>query len=281
MVVSPPAMTEAELLKISTFVENEFGIRMPREKKPLLEGRLAKRVVATGQKNYGQYLDFVTRDPAGRDEYLVFADLVSTHETSFFREPGHLNFLEKWVPEWRRRNQGQQFQLLSAACSTGEEAYSAAMVLDAAFEAEGDLPRYQVEGIDISDRAVGIAQRGVYLAEPTRKIPQHLSSRYLMEGMGTKAHLRRFVPELRGRMLFHMGNLLGAPGFQSQRYDVIFCRNVLIYFDAQTQKQVLGLLLSHLRDDGLLILGHSETMAAIEFPVRSLAPAVYQPKGSR
>jgi len=274
-------MTEAELLKISTFVENEFGIRMPREKKPLLEGRLAKRVLATGQKSYGTYLDFVTRDPAGRDEYLVFADLVSTHETSFFRESGHLTFLEKWMPGWQRRNQGRQFQLLSAACSTGEEAYSAAMVVDAAFEAAGDLQRYQVEGIDISDRAVGIAHRGVYLAEPTRKIPHALANRYLMEGVGNKAHLRRFVPELRSRMLFHMGNLLGSPGFQSQRYDVIFCRNVLIYFDSATQKQVLKMLLNHLRDDGLLILGHSETMAAGEFPVKSLAPAVYQPKGLR
>ena len=278
MLVSPAAMTEAELLKISTFVENEFGIRMPREKKPLLEGRLAKRVVATGQKNYGSYLDFVTRDPAGRDEYLVFADLVSTHETSFFREPGHLTFLENWLPAWQRRNEGRQLHLLSAACSTGEEAYSAAMVLDASFDAEGELPRFQVEGIDISDRAVGIAQRGVYLAEPTRKIPSPLASRYLMEGLGNKSHLRRIVPELRSKTLFHMGNLLGAPGFQSQRYDVIFCRNVLIYFDPPTQKQVLRLLLSHLRDDGLLILGHSETMAAVEFPVRSLAPAVYQPK---
>jgi len=278
MVDVPPSMTEAELFRIASFVEREFGLRMPPEKKTMLEGRLAKRVLATGSKSFGAYLDFVTRDSSGRDEYLIFADLVSTHETSFFREPGHLTFLEEWLPGWRRRNKSAPFRLLSAACSTGEEAYSAAMVLDAAFESAGELPRYQVEGLDISDRAVSIAQRGVYLAEPTQKIPQALASRYLMEGLGDKAHLRRFVPELRGRMLFHMGNLLGAPGFRSQSYDVIFCRNVLIYFDPATQKRVLRLLLAQLRSDGLLILGHSETMTAMAFPVRPLAPAVYQPK---
>ena len=121
-------LTDSEFRKISSFIEQEFGIRMPEAKKSLLQGRLHKRLVACGKRSYGEYFDFVTGDPAGKDEFLVFTDLVSTHETSFFREPGHFKHLRQALPGLAADKARLRF--LCAACSTGEEAYSLAMTID-------------------------------------------------------------------------------------------------------------------------------------------------------
>lgn len=276
--VNAPKMTEAERRMISEFIEGEFGIKMPAQKKSLLEGRLAKRVSVCSMASFGQYFQFITRNPAGRDEFLRFADLVSTHETSFFREPGHFDYLgDKAIPGFLSRPGTRSLEVLSAACSTGEEAYSLAMVLHSRLDAakKPDVA-IEVEGVDLSSRAVAIAARGVYLADRTKTIPAELRRRYTMRSKDRRSTLCRIVPELRSLTRFHTGNLLGDQGLEHRGYDMIFCRNVLIYFDPPNQRRVLISLLERLKPEGLLFLGHSETMISLDLPVKSVAHAVYQ-----
>jgi chemotaxis protein methyltransferase CheR len=271
-------MSDSERQVISDFVEKEFGIKMPANKKYLLEGRLAKRLNACGIASYGEYFAYVTRDQGGRDEYLHFADLVSTHETSFFREPGHFQMLsEQILPQLCRDRGRRSINVLSAACSTGEEAYTLAMLVAACLESQRrtDIV-FAVEGLDLSERALAIARRGVYAMERAANIPDDLKRRFLMLSKDHQSGMCRFVPELRQHMQFHAGNLLGALNLELEHYDLIFCRNVLIYFSRENQARAINNLLGHLSAKGLLFLGHSETMLSLDLPVRSLAHAVFQ-----
>jgi chemotaxis protein methyltransferase CheR len=272
-----PKLKEAERQRISAFIESEFGIKMPDNKRTLLEGRLAKRVAMCGLPSYGAYFDFVTTDPQGRDEFLRFADLVSTHETSFFREAGHFDYLKRHaLPKLVATTNGP-LHVLSAACSTGEEVYTLAMVLEESLTELGASARgFTVEGVDLSDRAVGIAQRGVYLADKVKAVSPELARSFLMRSRDRNKSLHRVVPELRRKVVFHTGNLLTDPAYLRHAYDIIFCRNVLIYFDPANQRRVIRSLLARLKPEGLLFLGHSETMVSLDLPVKSVANAVYQ-----
>ena len=277
-IASGPVMTAEEQRRISTFIEEEFGIRMPESKKSLLEGRLAKRVVKCAKATYREYFDFILRDPQGRDEFLVFQDLVSTHETSFFREERHFQYLEQGIlPSLLGQENRKSLDVLSAPCSTGEEVYSLAMVIDKALEVHRrrTLP-FLVEGIDLSTRAIAIADRAVYLADRTKTIPLEVKHRYLMHSKNRDKPFCRIVPELRERVVFHPGNLLNSLNLLQPTYDIILCRNVLIYFDQANQRSALSRLLNHLKPKGFLFLGHSESMLGLNLPVRSVAQAVFQ-----
>jgi len=273
----PLTMTEPERLKISRFIEAEFGIKMPLAKKSLLEGRLAKRVVEWGLPTYAAYFEFVL-DPTGRDEFRVFEDLVSTHETSFFREASHFQYLEQTVlPELLAHPGRTSIEVLSAASSTGEEAYTLAMVLERSVSTLSSSPLpFTVEGVDLSGHAVSVAQRGIYLTERTKTIPSEWKPKNLMMSKDRRKGLCRFVPELRLRTAFHTGNLLGSLNLSRGHYDVVFCRNVLIYFDKDNQQKVLTLLVNHLKPKGYLFVGHAESILGFHLPVRSVAQAVFQ-----
>ena len=235
-----PQMSQTELVKISTYVEREFGIKMPRLKRHLLEGRLAKRLAACGIPSYGEYFEHITTSPAGRDEFLRFVNLVSTHETSFFREAKHFQLLvETVLPAWCRQKRRKSIRILSAACSTGEEAYTLVMLTNQAIldSRRTDLT-FTVEGLDLSSEAISVATRGVYAETRTTAIPPDLRHRYLMRSKDLKRGLYRIVPGLRRCMEFHTGNLLYSNALHANRYDLIFCRNVLIYFTPNVQERV-------------------------------------------
>ena len=268
-------LTDSEFRKISSFIEQEFGIRMPEAKKSLLQGRLHKRLVACGKRSYGEYFRFVSEEPDGKDEFLVFTDLVSTHETSFWREPGHFKPLTQVLPGLAAGRAQLRFQC--AACSTGEEAYSLAMTVDDTLsEARLGRVAFTIEGFDLSSHVVEAARRGVFSEARAKKIPAELMRRYMMRSKTPGKDVCRAVPELRARMLFHTGNLLDDMGLAERRYDVIFCRNVLIYFDRQNQHKVIAALASRLNDDGYLYLGHSETISNLDLPLKTIGHAVYQ-----
>jgi chemotaxis protein methyltransferase CheR len=273
-----PAMTEAQRRRIGAYIEGEFGIKMPASKKSLLEGRLAKRLRATGSRSYDEYFDLVTKAPGDPDEYLHFIDLISTHETSFFREPKHFQLLASSLLPALCADRGRRsISVMSAACSTGEEAWTLAMLVDDALETyrRRDMG-FTVEGFDISTKALGVARRGVYLDGRTKSIPMDLQRNYLMASKDRSKGLRRFIPELRACVSFHEGNLLGDLGLNRKYYDIVFCRNVLIYFDQARQREVISTLLRRMNPGSYLFLGHSETMQSFGFPIRSIAHAAYQ-----
>jgi len=273
-----PSLRAHEQRAIAEFVETRFGIQMPPSKKALLEGRLAKRLVACGAGSYGDYFDFITRNPAGRDEFLHFVDLVSTHETSFFREERHFDFLSRVViPELCRDRGRKRLDVLCAACSSGEEAYSIGMRIGLDRD-NGGLGRFDfsIEGFDLSPRMIEVARRGVYAATRVAKIPAGLAQPWLMRSKDPKRDLFRVVPELRARTLFHEGNLLSDLDLRGDVYDIVFCRNVLIYFNRANQKRALSALLAHLAPGGYLFLGHSESLGGSDLPARRIATGVFR-----
>jgi len=272
-----PVLKESEHRLIGDFIEREFGIRMPSAKKALIEGRLGKRLTACGIASYGEYFEFITRDPRGRDEFLHFTDLVSTHETSFFREDAHFRQLSATVlPNLLSRSGRREIRVLSAACSSGEEAYSLGMWISRDLEHKGRGHSLAIEGFDLSPRMVDVARRGVYTADRVAKIPPDLRLRWLMRSRDPGKDLYRFVPELRGRMAFHTGNLLSDLGLLHESYDIIFCRNVLIYFERANQSLAIDALLSRLSPGGYLFLGHSESLSGSGQAMSRVAMSVFR-----
>lgn len=280
---STDRMSEEERIAISSHIEEKFGIRMPEMKKTLLMGRLSKRLRVLGIGNYGEYFQYIQSPEGMTHEYPVFADLVSTHETSFFREPTHYEFLmETALPELYRelKGTGNELHILSAACSTGEEAYSAAFSIEEfnRNRTGSSLP-YRITGTDMSLKVVQTAARGIYNDNRIQKIPQHIARRYLMRSRDKNSPLYRVIPEIRSRMEFIVMNLMDKSYSALKNYHIIFCRNVLIYFEKETQAMVTSRLCSHLETDGYLFIGHSETLIGLDLPLRAVAPSVYRKTG--
>lgn len=274
-------MNENERSAISSFIECEFGIKMPPVKKVMLTSRLGKRLKALGLKSYSEYYEYIRSSEGRRGELFIFADLVSTHETGFFREPQHFEYLlDTVLPELAENRGGgirRPLKILSAACSTGEEVYSIAITTEE-FRRSADLPRYsyRVTGADISKRVLEDASRGVYNETKTGNIPQNYRKKYFMTGKGSRAGLVRIVPELRACTEYCTMNLMDRTYPFNEKFDIIFCRNALIYFDRPNQERILMRLLGYLRKNGYLFIGHSETMTGYNLPVKCVEPTVYR-----
>lgn len=274
-------MNERERSAISSFIEGEFGIKMPPVKKVMLTSRLGKRLKVLGLKSYSEYYDYIRSAEGMRGELFIFTDLVSTHETSFFREPQHFEYLfNNVLPELAGSNGAgmrRPLLVLSAACSTGEEVYTIAMTAEE-FRRSGDMSRYtyRITGADISKRVVDDASRGVYNESKISNLPNHYRKKYFMSGKGPKSGFVRVVPELRARTEYCTMNLMDAAYPFSEKFDIIFCRNALIYFDRPNQEKILMRLLGCLHKNGYLFIGHSETMTGYDLPVRCVEPTVYR-----
>lgn len=273
-------MSERERVEISSFIESEFGIKMPAVKKILLTSRLSKRLNLLGFKSYGEYYSFI-RSGKGADEFLVFADLVSTHETSFFRESQHFDYLySRALPELSESGGAgtrRILRVLSAACSTGEEAYTLAITIEE-FRKRRNLRSYlyRITGTDISTKVLASAARGVYSEGRIGKLPGEYMKKYFMRGKNEKSELVRIVPELRANAEFMHMNLMDKSYPFAEKFDIIFCRNALIYFDRENQLEIIRKLTEHLSKNGYLFIGHSETMAGYDLPLRCVEPTIYR-----
>jgi len=274
-------MSEKERVELSSLIETRFGIKMPPVKKVLLTSRLSKRLVALECKSYGEYYRYLQTEKGSRDELHIFADLVSTHETSFFREPQHFEFLYKSALPQLLDESGagikKQLRVLSSACSTGEEAYTIGVTLEE-FKRNKNLESYsyRITGTDISTKVVHTAQRGVYHESRITNIPHEYKSRYFMRGKGEKRELVRIIPELRAYSEFMYMNLMEESYPFTERFDIIFFRNAMIYFDRENQEKILSRLSSHLNRGGFLMIGHSETMSGYNLPLRCVATTIYR-----
>lgn len=259
--------------------ENEFslfrnliyriaGISMSASKKPLITSRLAKRLRHHGLTSYGEYFKLIT-SVNGQTELQMAVDLLTTNETHFFREPKHFDFLrERILPE---RKPGKPFRIWSAACSSGEEPFSIAMLLD---EALGNAP-WEIVASDLSMRVLEKARIGLYPMERMQEIPKSYLTNYCLKGTGAQKGTLLIERKLRERVQFMQHNLTEAPPKQGE-FDVIFLRNVMIYFDQDTKRQVVSSLLSQLRPGGHFLVGHSETLNGLTEDVKPVQPAVYR-----
>ncbi len=278
----PKGMSERTFLKFSSFVHSELGIKMPTGKKTMLQARLSKRLRKLGIMSFDEYYDFVFSGEGRAEELQNMIDVITTNKTDFFREPRHFDYIvQTALPELIHNGaikNGRKVLVWSAGCSTGEEPYTIAIVLS---EFAERCPGFQfsILATDLSTKVLKEAALGIYSEEDVETIPLGLKKKYLLKSRDRKKRMVRIVPELRSGIDFRSLNFMEDDYGIRRARDVIFCRNVLIYFDRPTQEIVLKRICRHLRPGGYMFMGHSETLNGLSVPLSQAAPTIYR-KGS-
>ena len=270
---SSPVLSDRELALIVRLVYARAGIRLHDGKRELVTARLQKRLRHLCLGSYREYLDYLERDNSG-EEMVAFLDAIATNHTYFFREEQHFEFLrDRIVPDLQARPGRPTIDMWCAACSTGEEPYTLAITLADALKSgpEG----FSMLASDLSTKALAAAKSAVYKMERVKGLPLDILRRHFERGMGPQEGLARVSPALRKSIQYAQLNLLEI-GDLRRRFDVIFCRNVMIYFDRAVQQRVVTMLERHLRPDGYLFISHSESLNGISHGLQWVAPAVYQ-----
>jgi chemotaxis protein methyltransferase CheR len=269
-----PTLSRGDFERLAAFIEAECGIHLPPAKRTLLESRLGRRVLELGMCNFTEYCDLVLGGDG--DELVQLLDRTTTNKTDFFREARHFELLVTSVlPALARGGAGERrpIRVWSAGCSTGEEPYTLAMVLAA--EAERRPLRFEILGTDLSTRALRRAEAATYSEDQIQPVPVVLRRRWLLRSVDDP-QVVRVRRELRDLVQLRRLNLLDRDYRLGARVDVIFCRNVFIYFDRATQEAVLRRFARCLAPGGFLFLGHSETASGLDVPFDALAPAFYR-----
>jgi chemotaxis protein methyltransferase CheR len=271
---APPVLNTGDFEKISRIAYEHFGVDLRQGKHALIEARVGKKLRQLGLPSFKAYIDHVTSDTSGA-ALAGMVDILTTNHTSFFREPRHFEFLRDIIfPALRSR---PQIHIWSAACSSGEEPYSIGMTLLEAFR-EDTLAKLRIRASDISTRVLETAAKGIYPAERMKDIPAPLQQRYMLKGSNAAAGSFRFKNEVRNLIVFEHTNLM-QPLTPDYRCSVIFCRNIMIYFDRPTQQDLVQRLSQHLEPGGFLFIGHSESLNAIQHGLEYVSPATYRKPG--
>jgi chemotaxis protein methyltransferase CheR len=270
-----PPLGDADYEFLRRLIYERSRIHLGPDKRVLVTSRLAKRLRHHRLESYGDYCDLL-RSPEGGEELQVLIDRISTNHTHFFREIKHFDFLRDTViPKWRAdTRRTEPFRVWSAASSTGEEAYSIAILLAEHF-APAESGRWQIEGTDISTRVLEIAQRGIYESEKLNAVGPDLMRRHFQRGVNQWAGHLRVKDELQKRVNFQHLNLLDGNYPFHRPFDLIFCRNVMIYFDRPTQETLVRQLTEKLVPEGHLFVGHSESLSGVKHALKLVLPAVY------
>ena len=273
-------LSPALFSKYQQLIYHESGIWLGEHKHALLTGRLARRLRLLSLKDMREYFDLVTQ-PDQQHERAVMIDCITTNQTHFFREPRHFDFLTQHVfPRWRqeraRGDRSARLRIWSAGCSSGEEPYSLAMLLLKHFPIEQGW-ECEVLATDICTRVLEKARAAVYSIEKAKEIPAELLHAYMLKGRGEHKGEMKVSPELHRLVRFARVNLHADSYPILGWFDLVFCRNVLIYFDQRSKEKVIAGLLRHLSPAGLLIVGHSEHLGSTSKNLRAVAPTIYAP----
>lgn len=272
-------MIERDYEFIRGLVYTHSRINLGADKKELVSARLGKRLRATGLTTITDYCRYLQGPKAG-EELPHLIDVISTNHTYFFRENAHFDFLTQTIlPELMAKRAAARWpklNLWSAACSSGEEPYTLALVLDQFFGRQAAAWPWQIDATDISNPILKKAQEGIYKADAVDKIPPAQLRTFFQEGTGLLAGSFKVKPELQKNIRFRQLNLLGASLPFTEPFQVIFCRNVMIYFDRPTQEELVTRLTRLLVPGGYLLVGHSESLTGIKHTLESMKPAVYR-----
>jgi chemotaxis protein methyltransferase CheR len=271
-----PSLKARDFQRLAAFIEGTSGIKMPPTKKSLVEGRLRRRIRALGMVDFDEYCAFLFQHQGLDSEAVHIIDAVTTNKTDFFREPEHFTFLtENALPRLaaHRKSGWPPIKVWSAPCSIGAEPYTLAMVISDFIRIHPGL-RCSILGTDICTEALRDAVRAVYPEEMIAPVPVELRKRYILKSKDRHRRQVRMAPELRQLVRFAHLNLMDERYPVDTDFDIIFCRNLLIYFDKPTQQAVLRHLCAHLRPGGYLFLGHSETIAGFRLPLRQVVATV-------
>lgn len=275
-------MSDNEFARFSGLIQELCAIRMPAVKKTMLEARLRKRMRILGIGSFKDYWNYIDSAQGRKDELVHMIDVVTTNKTDFFREPAHLEYLyNNALPELQTQQgigKGSSIRVWSAGCSTGKEAYSLAMIMSEYSRNVKKLD-FSILGTDISTQVLEKAARGVYIQEKADTIPEVYRKRYLLKSRDKSKGLIRVSQEIRALVTFGRLNFLDEDYGFNVPFDIIFCRNVIIYFDRENQQRILSKVCRHLVSGGYLFTGHSETLHGMDLPIKPMAPSVYRKNG--
>ena len=271
------AITDGEFDLLRRLIHMHAGISLAPWKRDVVRARLGRRLQDLGYTTFAEYHTLLLADTSGT-ELTRFINAMTTNKTEFFREAHHFDYLRgTWLPSRGpcRRASDRRLRFWSAACSTGEEPYSLAItLLDALDGGQGwDL---RILASDIDTDVLAHAAEGVYPMEQITPVPRHMLPKYFLRGTGTREGHVRVKPAVRSLMTFRRINFLDDPWPIRTRFDAIFCRNVLIYFDRPTQQRILYRLVQQLTDTGLLVLGHAESIHGLVTGLTPVAATVYR-----
>ena len=272
-------ISETEFRRFQQLIYSEAGIWLAGAKSALLVGRLSRRLRHYGLKSFRQYYDLVVSSP---EERIQMLNAISTNETHFFREPQHFELLRSSIfPRWKREagtgRRSRKIRVWSAGCSTGQEPYSLAMVLLDQFPAAAGW-QVEITATDISTRALETARNAIWPAEKAAEIPRPYLKDFMLRGFGEQAGKIKAGPELRSVMQFFRLNLNDPAYPLAGKFDLIFCRNVLIYFDLNSRERAQRRLAAYLAPDGYFFVGHAESLHAMGTSLTTVIPTVYTPK---
>jgi chemotaxis protein methyltransferase CheR len=267
---------QRDFTRLAEFVHTRSGIRTPSSKKSFLEGRIRRHLSALGFATMNEYCKWLFNKGGLVQDEAALLDAVTTNKTEFFRERHHFDFVSKVIlPNFRTASSGSQRPLLiwSAGCSNGAEPYSLAMICED-FARTNSGFRFEILASDISTEVLRVAARAIYPHSAIGPVPMELRKRYLLHDPGSDEV--RIVPDLRWKVIFKHHNLMDESYPASLAMDIVFCRNLLIYFDRATQRTVLSRLCRCLRPGGYLFLGHSEgSIADLKLPLRPVGPTIF------
>jgi len=268
-----------DFVRLSQFIHAEYGIKMPPVKKTLLESRLQKRLRSLELKTYKEYCDYLFSAEGSRKEIPHFIDKITTNKTDFFREPDHFDFLTQTaLPALTSslQNNRKNISIWSAGCSTGEEPYTIAMVVNDFLKNNPKLNiTFSILATDISVEVLKTAKKAVYHEMRIAPVPIQIRKEYLLRSKSRDNKTIKIGPELRRKVVFGRLNFMDSHFGIKQPMDIVFCRNVLIYFDKPTQEKILQKICRHIPKDGYFFQGHSESTQNMDLPLKNISPTIY------
>ena len=273
-----PVISDREFELFQTFIHRETGIYLSASKKTLLVARLARRLRELGLTSFEAYYRRVVGRNSG-DERIHLIDCICTNETHFFREPRQFEYIKHWIiPEWMAQaaagRRSREIRVWSAACSTGEEPYSIAMLLLASLPPAAGW-RIELLATDLSTRVIEQGRKGVWSVDEAEEIPTEYFTAFMMKGTRSNQGKMKASQQLRAAICWLRVNLNDEGYAVTGPFDMIFCRNVLIYFDEPCKTRVIKRLLAHIARSGYLFLGHAENARSVNIGLRSVIPTVY------
>ena len=262
---------------LSKFIYDYSGIKMPLNKVTMLEGRLRRRLRAAGIASFDGYCDYLFKQGGLESEAVYLIDAVTTNKTDFFREPKHFEYMvQAALPNLLKTYADRRLRIWSSACSTGAEPYTLAMVMSEFLAASAPERDYFILATDLSTDVLQKGQRGIYQNDLLQPVPSDMMRKYVMRSSDPVRQEMRITPKLRSKVGFARLNLMDDRYPVGDPMHIVFCRNVLIYFDKPTQNHVLSRLCDSLLPGGYLFVGHSETVTGFDLPIKQVANTVFQ-----
>ncbi|MBI9065932.1 MAG: methyltransferase domain-containing protein [Salinivirgaceae bacterium] len=269
-------LTDSEFNKLSTFIQSNYGIKMPPAKKIVLQGRLQRRLKHLKIPDFKSYIEYVF-SKNGENEIIHMMDVVSTNKTDFYREPVHFDFLREELLPALYSQKKNHIKIWSAGCSSGEEPYTLAIVCQE-FKEKNPNFDFSIIATDISTQMLQDGANAIYKEEKIEIVPIEQKRKYFLRSKDKSNPVVRVSKQLRNKVSFQRLNFMDNAYYINDSFDIIFCRNALIYFERENQENVINKLCGKLKPDGYFFLGHSESITNMNVPLASIKPTIFKKK---